>query len=256
MEEAWMKHFAVLVPKSAIADLVALRDKASELNRTWSLDQSLWWHGFRGQDVAFCFQNHAAAVMFLAYCTEQTIPRSPGWRIFSVKDIQDDLPEWPDDVIDQWLVYFANEPDLGWPPPEPFDNHRWGRILGARPLSWWREVTWKKEKIMCDLASLSTKSRRIVDEMIREINSGKADASTKRRFRDAYHYILNNATFPKPVLAMKVPTGLTVLDGSHRMGAFCALQKMPDENFERLRLKKAAPEQEVWLGTHARGEPP
>lgn len=33
-----------------------------------------------------------------------------------VADIKKDLPAWPDDVIDQWLLYFANEPECGWPP--------------------------------------------------------------------------------------------------------------------------------------------
>jgi hypothetical protein len=27
--------------------------------------------------------------------------------------IKKDLPEWPDDLIEQWLLYFANEPDCG-----------------------------------------------------------------------------------------------------------------------------------------------
>jgi hypothetical protein len=174
----------------------------------------------------------------------------------SVKDIQKDLPGWPDDVIEQWLVYFANEPDLGWPPPEPLGNHRWARILGGRPLSWWREVTWKKERVKCDLACLSQKSRGIVTGMITDVNSGKVEAVTKRRFDHAFHYILNNAAFPKPAIAMKEPSGLTVLDGSHRMGAFCALQMMPDAKFEELGLNKAVPQQEVWLGTHIRGETP
>jgi hypothetical protein len=92
--------------------------------------------------------------------------------------------------------------------------------------------------------------------MIAEVNNGTAEDRTKTRFNDAFRYILNAATFPKPVIAMKIPSGLSVLDGSHRMGAFCALQMMPDAKFEELKVKKAAPDQEVWLGTHARGEAP
>lgn len=88
------------------------------------------------------------------------------------------------------------------------------------------------------------------------MNGGKADAVTKRRFHHTVHCILNNAAFPKPAIAMKTPSGLTVLDGSHRLGAFCALQMMPDAKFEQLKLKKAAPEQEVWIGTHVHGEIP
>jgi hypothetical protein len=59
-------------------------------------------------------------------------------------DIKNDLPDWPDDVIEQWLHYFAQ--DCGWPPPEPLGNHRWKGLLGGKPLSWWKKVSWKKRK--------------------------------------------------------------------------------------------------------------
>jgi hypothetical protein len=55
-------------------------------------------------------------------------------------DIQKDLPNWPAGVIDPWLVEFANDPGMGWPPPGPFGDHRWWRLLGQRPVSWWRNV--------------------------------------------------------------------------------------------------------------------
>jgi hypothetical protein len=46
----------------------------------------------------------------------------------TVADIRKDLPDWPDDVIEQWLLYFANEADCGWPPPDPLGDHRWKRL--------------------------------------------------------------------------------------------------------------------------------
>src|SRR5260370_30167802 len=65
----------------------------------------------------------------------------------SVADIKSDLPGWPNEVVEEWLDYFANEPDLGWPPPEPLGGHRWSCILGGRPLSWWKKVSWKTETV-------------------------------------------------------------------------------------------------------------
>ena len=94
--------------------------------------------------------------------------------------IKKDLSAWPDDVIDQWLLFFANEADCGWPPPEPLGKHRWAGILGGRPLSWWKHVSWEKETVRCDVAGLSSKSRGIVTGMIAGINAGKADEVTKR----------------------------------------------------------------------------
>ena len=72
-----------------------------------------------------------------------------------------------------------------------------------------------------------------------EITSGKADAITKRRFDRAFHHILNNAAFEEPVLAIRIAAGcLSILDGNHRMAAFCGLQTMEDERFEKLGLEE------------------
>ena len=54
----------------------------------------------------------------------------------TLEDIKKTLPQWPDEVIGEWLIYFAND-GLGWPPPEPYGDHRWGVLLGHRPVSWW-----------------------------------------------------------------------------------------------------------------------
>jgi hypothetical protein len=83
-----------------------------------------------------------------------------------------------------------------------------------------------------------------------------ASATAPVTIEDAFHYILNKATFPKPLITMKIANGLSILDGNHRAAAFCGLQRMPAEKFEQLGLQKAAQEQEVWVGTHIRGETP
>ena len=31
----------------------------------------------------------------------------------TVEQIKEKLPKWPDKVIEEWLLYFAN--DIGWP---------------------------------------------------------------------------------------------------------------------------------------------
>jgi hypothetical protein len=97
----------------------------------------------------------------------------------SVADIKKDLPNCPDEVIDDWLHYFANEPDCGWPPPDPLGDHRWAGILGDRPLSWWKDVTWEKEAVKCDPASLAPKSRSVAATMVAEIGRGTVGAVTK-----------------------------------------------------------------------------
>jgi hypothetical protein len=173
-----------------------------------------------------------------------------------VADIKRDLPGWPDEIIDDWLLYFANEPDCGWPPPEPLGDHRWAGILGDRPLSWWKEVTWQKETVPCDMASLASKTKGIAAKMIKDIASGAADAVTKRRYQQALQPILNNGAFFRPLVAMKPATGLLVLDGNHRIGAFCGAQILPDSWFEKQKKDRPPIEQEAWIGTHPQGEFP
>jgi hypothetical protein len=173
----------------------------------------------------------------------------------TVADIQKDLPEWPDGVIDPWLIEFANDPDMGWPPPEPFGDHRWGRLLGGRPVSWWCHVAWQLGKIDCSFPKLAPKAQADVMDIRTEMN-GEPSGATERRFNNAFRYILNAGTFPLPPVVMHLPAGLSLLDGTHRMAAFSALQLMPDEKFAALDLKKAALEQEAWIGTHRAGEVP
>ncbi len=117
-------------------------------------------------------------------------------------------------------------------------------------------MSWKLEKTDCSFASLSQGTKRIVTETLVEMNSEDPDEGTKRRFNDAFHHILNNGVFPRPLITMRIASGLSVLDGNHRIAAFCGLQEMPTEKFKELGLKKPAQEQEVWIGTHSRGETP
>lgn len=51
----------------------------------------------------------------------------------AITDIKADLPDWPDDVIEQWLLKFANQSEMGWPPPDPMEGHRW-EVLITHPI--------------------------------------------------------------------------------------------------------------------------
>jgi hypothetical protein len=67
---------------------------------------------------------------------------------------------------------------------------------------------------------------------------------------------MKNGTFEMPLIAIRLPDRLSVLDGNHRISAFCGLQEMPAGSLEQRGMKKPAPEQDVWIGTHSRGEVP
>jgi hypothetical protein len=169
-------------------------------------------------------------------------------------DIKKDLPDWPDEVIEQWLHYFAQ--DCGWPPPEPLGNDRWNGLLGGKPLSWWKKVSWKKEKIKCDLPNLTAKSRADVCEIVAEMNTGKADESTRKRVARSWLYIKDKGEFPHGLLTMKKPDGVSLIDGNHRMAAFQMVQSLTDAQFAQANLQRPSVNQEVWVGTQSDGEVP
>jgi hypothetical protein len=155
----------------------------------------------------------------------------------SIADIQADLTGWPDQVVEEWILYFVND-GLGWPPPKPYGDHRWGRILGQRSLSWWKCVGWKLEKAEVAVASLAPKSRWIVETIISTVDRRSADEGTTRRFANAFHYLLDNASMPNAICAMRTPEGLLLMDGNHRVSAFCSLQRMPEEWFAKKGRKR------------------
>jgi hypothetical protein len=175
-------------------------------------------------------------------------------------DIKRDLPNWPDEVIREWLLPLANRPDTGWPPPEPLGKHPWKYILGGRPLSWWKEVTWKPEEQEVRFDTLSNGSKRIVRDMIdghvnRVPNTYFHWPESKARFLSAGRYVSEHGTFPKPPVAIHLPDGWSVLDGNHRVTALCFRQAAPERILKQIGvvpLKK----HKIWVGTHARGEVP
>jgi hypothetical protein len=172
----------------------------------------------------------------------------------TLADIKNDLPDWPDNVIQQWLVHLANRSDTGWPPPNPLGQHPWTHILGHRSLPWWREVTWELKGIDCSFPSLAQATQKIVNEVLADVTGLRPDPNTKGRFDEAFDYILNNGKFKEPLVTMIIPDdGISVIDGNHRISAFCGLQKMPPEQFEKLGLKKPNQIQQVWVGTHKDG---
>ncbi len=122
-------------------------------------------------------------------------------------DIKADLPNWPDDVLDQWLLKLANRgPDTGWPPPEDLEGHAWENILGRRPLSWWKNVTWQLQQSELTFAQLCVGTKRIINGMI-DAHVGNArnvyaGANSKARVAAALRYISKHGTFRDSLVAM------------------------------------------------------
>jgi hypothetical protein len=176
----------------------------------------------------------------------------------ALADIKKTLPNMPDDVIDVWLLPLANQEGMGWPPPNPMGQHRWNYILGEKPLEWWSEVSWQLQKTDCSFSKLSNGSRRTVQQMLAAHVDGvtnlygKLDGE-KERFKPALRHIIKHGSFPRPIVTVATPSGLTVVDGNHRMAAFVASQSAEDELLKRVGANRPSAEQEIWVGTHADG---
>ena len=52
------------------------------------------------------------------------------------------------------------------------------------------------------------------------MNAGVASESTKKRVAQSWIYMRDNGVFPRPLVTIKKPDGVSLIDGGHRMAAF------------------------------------
>jgi len=173
----------------------------------------------------------------------------------TVEQIKKQLPNWPDEVVNEWLLYFAL--DVGWPPQEPLGTDRWGGILGNRPLSWWADVEWKQETVDCSRASLSDITQFRIADVSDPYYGSKASKAEQLQYRKPFQYLLEHGSFANPALAMRDNGKLRFIDGHHRLAALTDLhEKAADGLFEKPGRQRPAVKQSVWIGKHPKGELP
>lgn len=169
--------------------------------------------------------------------------------------IKASLPNFPDCVIENWLLPFAE--DIGWPPKEldGFLIDRWRDLLGQRTdLEYWKNVKWKlieMEIIPPDFESESKdKIEKIIEFCVFDRPNWLSDAipSMKRRFDSLVRYIKENGVYPIPPVIIDKKEGLCLIDGNHRLSAYyyCAglLTKVPEEMVRNSTPKN----QKYWIG--------
>ena len=174
-------------------------------------------------------------------------------------DIKRDLPTWPDEVIEDWLLPLANRPDTGWPPPEPLGNHPWKYILGGRPLSWWKEVTWSLEEDGIQYKILASGTKQIVDDMI----NGHVNAvqNTYGRWPESKDRFLSAGRVPIGEWDLSqatcyYPPCRWAKRSRRQSSRHCALLSATcrrERGVKRDGVPLAA-KQKIWVGRHVRGE--
>ncbi|MFA5270445.1 MAG: hypothetical protein WC400_02450 [Patescibacteria group bacterium] len=138
--------------------------------------------------------------------------------------IKKDLPNFPNEVITDWLEPYANQ--IGWPP----NNARWLGILAGKSLAFWRGVTWKKVRQNLEQILFTPDARQGIEDMYSAYVKGSrgvrydfrelAEESGKKRFLNIAIYMAQHGEFPKPVAFLKVGEGHQIVDGNHRFLAW------------------------------------
>jgi hypothetical protein len=177
----------------------------------------------------------------------------------SLQDIKSDFPNWPDDVVDQWLLKLANQPGMGWPPPDPMSGYRWDLIL-THPIFWWKDVTWTLETRDCSFDKLSIDARRTVNSMyealIEGVENGFRGDDSPARFQRQLRIVALTGKFERPPVLFPIASGLSPLDGNHRLFAHHIALQMSDEDLAKYNVKRPPASQSVWIASHKNGEDP
>jgi hypothetical protein len=143
--------------------------------------------------------------------------------------IKESLPNFPDDVIKEWLLPYADE--IGWPPI----HDRWNGILYGKSLSFWQSTSWSLLDIDLNQTIFSSEwikayeglygayVRNEDNEYSRGISGGK------ERYLRSLKYLLASGTFPIPICLLEEHGEYSVVDGNHRFVAWHVSCRMARE---------------------------
>jgi hypothetical protein len=173
-------------------------------------------------------------------------------------DIKKDLPNFPDEVIEMWLLPLSSQNGMGWPPPHPYGNSDWRWVLAEKELDWWKKVDWELEEADCSFPNLASGTRRTVQKMIDAHIGGEKNAygAAPERFHTQLNHVLSHGKFMKPIVVVPVKSGLSVIDGNNRIAAhaYASSKLMTDEMLMERGGKRPTATQLTWRGAHREGE--
>ena len=166
--------------------------------------------------------------------------------------ISRDLPAVPDQLVDGWLLPFTSR--VGWPPTKGND---WRYILGLhRDLEYLQRCTWERKTIAISPSIFVRRDLGIVVNLFRThvlkeatiFSDSMSDGLA--RFTSCKDYLTEHGSFPWPVVIESSREGYHILDGYHRLSAYCYLFGYFKIENEEVPCLKVAAEQQVWIGTH------
>ena len=141
--------------------------------------------------------------------------------------LQADLPHAPDEVLNEWLVPYAQR--LGWPPSPDRNSRplgRWRWILSGRPLAFWARVRWRREEGPLESSDLDEGSQQTLRDLYDAYVHGIPNAYSigitdgKQRLGKALAYVQKHGYVPSVIVFLENGSRLSVIDGHHRLVAY------------------------------------
>src|SRR5690242_14700650 len=87
--------------------------------------------------------------------------------MFALSDLKETLPNFPDEVLEGWLLPYANSE--GWPPAQDTNatpEGRWKYLLSGRTLSQLRGIKWREENRHLSIHELSKSHQSICVDIV------------------------------------------------------------------------------------------
>ena len=171
-----------------------------------------------------------------------------------IEQVSEDLPNFPDDVIDQWIGYYAESE--GWPPPSPLEG-RWKGLLANKDLEYWTSLKWSKEIIYPPSLVLTTQCNRRIQEMISFHAAGVPCAYSEFMGEEAgpriarlLQYLREIGNLPCAPILVEKDGEHEIIDGNHRVVAYLLWEQWKDKEIFQ---KEPVPvtlsrEIEFWIG--------
>lgn len=175
---------------------------------------------------------------------------------FKVADLKETLPEFPAEVLEDWLLPYANSE--GWPPAKDNDSvpeGRWRFLLGGRTLSQLRNIKWQEQNRHLSIYELRADYQQICVDMVLGAIQGHVNlysSSIKdlpERFHSILNYLREHGSLPKAPTLLSSPTGFQVLDGNHRLSAYFYGYGYFNLPVDDALMDKTAGTQRFWVGS-------
>ena len=130
------------------------------------------------------------------------------------QQIQSELPNIPEDVIDDWLIPAAK--NNGWPP----QNLYWQGVLLMHDLNFWKSTTWSEEVINLEKALWAYGTRDAITQMASGFSGNTYSLFGTQKEKDRVlapiKHLLQTGEMPRKISLLAVGDGFEIADGHHR----------------------------------------